>query len=324
LDSLSRDDRDKHLITRGNVDGIASAAIFLNQHPFSKITFITSPRAAANALARDRTSRDIYLVDVALTKDVICSADMVRRSQLVFAVDHHPSSLLEELNGIKIVEEGKSAAGVLHGYLRASPHLKKLVAIADQLEYCDTDVLHDILRKHGQQKINEEARVLDFSWRLNIEDDEFRLVASNHLSEGTWPSQIGAIKRRYMQVVNENRWPKAVARIKAGLQVRDNVGIFQCNEKNRSLYGFGTRALVDVAQRWGCSYALMLNDRKDNCSVSIRGMDQKGLDVGQFVENFVTEHGMDGGGHPTSAGARIPLPVEERFVDEFVSASLTH
>ncbi|MFA5312803.1 MAG: hypothetical protein WC375_05710, partial [Methanomassiliicoccales archaeon] len=259
MDSLSRDDRDKHLITRGNVDGIASAAIFLSQHPLSRITFITSPRAAAHALAKDKASKEVYLVDVALTKDVIESVGSVKGSQMVFAVDHHPSSVLEDLNGIKIVEEGRSAAGVLYKYLRASPHLKKLVAIADQLEYCDTDVLHDVLRKHGQQKLNDEARVLDFSWRLNIEDDEFRQIASQHLSEGAWPSQIGAIKRRYMQVVNENRWPKAVARVKAGLQVRDKVGIFQCHEKNRSLYGFGTRALVDVAQRWGCSYALMLN-----------------------------------------------------------------
>ncbi|MCE5295941.1 MAG: DHH family phosphoesterase [Euryarchaeota archaeon] len=289
----------------------------------SRISFITSPRAAANALGKDRMSKEVYLVDVALTDDVAESVRARKGSQTIFAVDHHPSSVLEELDGIKIVEEGRSAAGVLHKYLKASPNLKKLVAIADQLEYCDTDVLHDVLKRHGQQKVNDEAMVLDFSWRLNIDDDEFRTIASQHLSEGAWPSQICAIKRRYLQVVNENRWPKAISRVKAGLQVRDKVGIFQCNEKNRSLYGFGTRALVEVAHRWGCSYALMLNDRKENCSVSIRGMDPRGMDVGQFVEDFVTRHGMDGGGHPTSAGARIPLPVETRFVDEFVSASVT-
>lgn len=310
------------MITRGNVDGIASAAIFLSRYRFSRVTFITSPSAAAKELAKDRSSREIYLVDIALTPNVLEAASTRRPPQLVIAVDHHPTSSLEEMDGVKIVEEGKSAAGVLHDHLRASPHLKKLVAIADQLEYCDTSVLHDMTRKHGPQKISDEARILDFSWRLNIEDDDFRLAASRSLSDGSWPSQVGAIKRRYIQVLNENRWPKAIARVKAGLQVVENVGIFQCNEKNRSLYGFGTRALVEVAQRRGCSYAMMLNDRKENCSVSLRSMEQNGLDVGRFVEDFVMHNGMDGGGHPSSAGARIPLPAEERFVDEFVSASL--
>ncbi|QLH74432.1 MAG: DHH family phosphoesterase [Methanomassiliicoccales archaeon] len=318
---MSRDDRDKHLITRGNVDGIASAAVFLSRYPSSKISFVTSPRAGANALVKDRSSREIFLVDIALTRDVV-EAVGHRKAQTVYLLDHHPSSMTEGMSGIRIVQEGMSAAHVLYDHLRAGTHLKRLVSIADHLEYCETDLLKDTLRKHGRQRLEEEARILDFSWRLNIEDDEFRLVASKHLSEGHWPSQVGAVKRRYIQVLNENRWGKAVARVKAGLEVREGVGIFQCNEKNRSLYGFGTRALVDVAQRRGCSYAMMLNDRKDNCSVSIRGMSDRGLDIGRFVEEFVTLHGMDGGGHPNSAGARIPLPMENRFVDEFVSASL--
>jgi oligoribonuclease NrnB/cAMP/cGMP phosphodiesterase (DHH superfamily) len=322
LDSLSRDDRDRHLITRGNVDGIASAAIFLSKHPLSRISFVTSPRAGAIVLAKDRTSTEIFLVDIALTDDVQNAASKRREVQSIYAVDHHPSSSMEELDGTMVVEEGRSAAGVLYNFLHGDPNLKRLVGIADLLEYCQTDLLRDMMKRHGEQRMDEESKILDFSWRLNIDDDDFRLTAAKRLSEGLWPSQVSAIKRRYIQVINERRWPKAVARIKAGLEVRDGVGIFQCHEKNRSLYGFGTRVLADVCYRRGYRYALMLNDRKDNCSVSVRGMSQNGLDVGRFVEDFTSRHGVDGGGHPTSAGARIPLPVANRFVEEFVSASL--
>ena len=42
--------------------------------------------------------------------------------------------------------------------------------------------------------------------------DCFRLQAALHLSQGLWPSQVGPIKRRFIQVVNEQRWPKALAR----------------------------------------------------------------------------------------------------------------
>jgi hypothetical protein len=323
LDSLSRDDRDKHLITRGNVDGLVSAAVFLSRHPLSRVSFVTSPRAGAIELAKDRISNEIYLVDIALTPDVLRSAEGCNEGQNVHAIDHHPTSNAEDLKGVKVVEEGMSAAGVLYHHLNASTHLKKLVAIADQVEYCDTELLHDMLRKHGSQKMDEEAKMLDFSWRLDIEDDLFRLVAAKHLAEGSWPSQVPSIKSRYIQVVNERRWPKALARVKAGLEINGNVAILASHDKNRSLYGFGTRALVEMATRRGCRYALMLHERKDTVSVSVRGMSRNGLDVGGFVEWFTAVHGMEGGGHHSSAGARIPIPMEHRFVDEFVSASIT-
>jgi len=323
LDSLSRDDRDKHLITRGNVDGLVSAALFLNRYPSAKVSFVTSPRAAGQSLARDRTSSEIFLVDIALVPDVLRSASSRRDHQRVLAIDHHPSSSGEEIDGVKVVEEGMSAAGVLYHYLHSTPHLKRIVAIADLIEYCDTAVLTEVMRKHGAQKVDEESKVLDFSWRLDIEDDVFRSIACKHLAEGFWPSQVPAIKRRYVQVVNEQRWPKALARVKAGLKVQGPVGIFHNNEKNRSLYGFGTRALVEVAARRGCDYALMVNARRESASVSIRGMNPRGMDVGRFVEGFISTHGLEGGGHPSSAGARIPLEVASRFEGDFVSAAIT-
>lgn len=323
MESLSRDDRDKHLITRGNVDGLISAAIFLNRYPSAKISFVTSPRAGAQDLARDRSTSEIFLVDIALTPDVLGAVAARKEHQTVYALDHHPTSAHEDIKGIKVVEEGMSAASVLYHYLRSNSQLKKLVAIADLVEYCDTAILKEVMRRHGTQKVDEESKILDFSWRLDIDDDNFRLLACKHLAEGLWPSQVPAIKKRYIQVVNEQRWPKALARVKAGLKVQGPVGIFHNDEKNRSLYGFGTRALVEVATRRGCDYAMMVNSRRNNASVSLRGMSHRGVDVGLFVHDFISVHGLDGGGHPTSAGARIPLEVASRFEGDFVAATLT-
>jgi nanoRNase/pAp phosphatase (c-di-AMP/oligoRNAs hydrolase) len=101
--------------------------------------------------------------------------------------------------------------------------------------------------------------------------------------------------------------------------VRGSVGIFDGTDKNRSLYGFGTRAIVEVAIRRGCRYAMMVNERKIHSSISIRSMCLDGTDVGGFVEYFTALHGLEGGGHPSSAGARIPVQSTHRFVDEFVS-----
>ena len=42
----------KELITRGNLDGIVSAAAFLRRYPSATVRFVTSPAAAAPLLER--------------------------------------------------------------------------------------------------------------------------------------------------------------------------------------------------------------------------------------------------------------------------------
>ena len=319
MDSLSRDDREKHLITRGNVDGIVSASIFLNRYPNSRVSFITSPTAGARALAMDYSSNEVYLADVALVPDVAEAMATRKDRQKVFLIDHHPTPNDACPHGVKVINEGMSAAGVLYHFMSPSTRLKKLVAIADLVEYFKTPILSEMMNDNGQQKVCEESRILDFSWRLNIEDDSFRMQAAQHLSQGLWPSQVGPIKRRYMQVVNEQRWPKALARAQSGMRVRGSVGIFDGTDRNRSLYGFGTRAIVEVAIRRGCRYAMMVNERKIHSSISVRGMCDGGTDLGRFVEDFTAVYGLEGGGHPSSAGARIPVERTGRFVNDFVA-----
>jgi RecJ-like exonuclease len=321
LDYLFRDGRNKHLVTRGNVDGIVSAAIFLSVYPNARMSFITSPKAAANIIAMDQTSDEICLVDIALVPDVMRAIESSRRAQRFLVVDHHPSTQRDMEKFLIAYGEGVSAANVLYHNLQASQHLKKLVAIADMVEYCATDVVGDVARKHGLQRLDEESKVLDFSWRLEIDDDSFRALAARHLSQGAWPSQVDSIRSRYVRVLNEKRWPKALARIRAGMYVREGIGIFHNDDHNRSLYGFGTRALVEVAMRRGCDYALMMNQRKDSCSISLRGMLPEGVDLGTFVEGFTRDYGMEGGGHRNAAGARIPVCAGEALIESLIKQS---
>ncbi len=318
LEYLSRDGRNKHLVTRGNVDGIVSAAVFLSIYPNARMSFITSPKAAANVITLDQTSDEICLVDVALVPDVMKAIDSSRRSQRFLVVDHHPSTHIDVDRFQIAFGEGVSAANVLYHYLQASLHMKKLVAVADMVEYCSSDLLREVGRKHGLQRLDEESKVLDFSWRLEIDDDSFRALAARHLSQGAWPSQVDSIRSRYVRVLNEKRWPKALARVRSGMYVREGIGIFHNDDHNRSLYGFGTRALVEVAMRRGCDYALMMNQRKDSCSISLRGMSPEGVDLGAFIENFTSDHGLDGGGHRNAAGARIPACAGEALIESLI------
>jgi len=315
---FSGDDRDVHLVTRGNVDGIVSAALFLGAYPRSRISFVTSPTAGAKALSRDRVSSCVYLVDLAIVPELARIVAERSDAQEIVAIDHHqPLEPPDDIGEVMIVKEGMSAAGVLYQHLQSRARMRKLVAIADLMEFYETPVLRSEEQLFGRRRLEEEAKILDFSWRLNIEDDLFRLKASSHLSRGCWPSQVGIVKRRYLQVLNERRWPRALARVESSMRIDGQVCILEFKEKNRSLHGFGTRALVEVARDHGCGYAVMINQRKDNSSVSLRALATPSVNLGRFVEGFTSVHGLGGGGHPTSAGARIPTEVTPRFVDEF-------
>ena len=320
MDSFSRDDREKHLITRGNVDGILSAAMFLCAFPGSKISFVTSPTAGARTMAMDHISREIFLADLAIVPELEINLREVSQRAEVLAFDHHqPHRISADLDKLLIVREGMSAASVLYHHLGLNGRMRKLAAIADLVEFCETDLLQEQMQIHGQRRITEEAMTLDFSWRLDIDDDLFRTQACLHLSNGAWPSEIGPIRRRYLQVVNEQRWPKALARVESQMRIRGPACVLQCKDKNRSLYGFGTRALVEVAKERGCDYAVMLNQRRMHTAISLRGLTSDGVNLGTFVEDFTNEHGVDGGGHPTSAGARIPVEATDMFLDDFIS-----
>ena len=320
MESLSRDDRDKHLITRGNVDGIVSAALFLGVFPSSRISFVTSPSAGAKILAMDDSSSMIYLSDLALVPELEARMCEAQERAEVVSIDHHQAHV-SPADEMVVVQQGVSAASVLYQHFHLNGQFKKLVAIADMVEFCRTPLLGEMEALHGAKKIEDEARTLDFSWRLDIDDDLYRLQAAMHLSKGVWPSEVGMIRRRYLQVVNEQRWPKALARVEGNMKVRGSMGLLHCRDKNRSLYGFGTRALVEVAREHGCSYAVMVNERKQHSSVSMRGLSPGGVNLGRFVEDFTDEFGVEGGGHPTSAGARIPVEATDLFLQRFISIS---
>jgi RecJ-like exonuclease len=315
-DSFSRDHRDKHIITRGNVDGIVSAAIFLNRFPDAKVSFVTSPTAGAKALSLDTVSDEIYMVDLAPVPDLVEAVRAHRDQQDLTLVDHHPSSLSVDCR--TLVVEGVSAANVLFHHLHPEDGLRKLVAVADLVEYMPTPLLDQEMRRYGRQRVDQESMVLDFSWRLIIDDDRFRYTAAKMLSQGLWPTQVDAVKRRYIQVVNEKRWPRALAKVESCLKVRGPLGVMDDMDRNRTLYGFGTRALVEVAYRRGCDYAVMINPRGKYSSVSVRGISPNTVDLGRFVEDFTSENGVDGGGHPKAAGARIPSGSGELFLEHLL------
>ncbi|MBI4393780.1 MAG: DHH family phosphoesterase [Euryarchaeota archaeon] len=292
------------------MDGIVSSAFGLAAHPNARVSYVSSSSSAVEALRKDLSSKTIYLVDLGLSPRLAKTINMKEKTrQEVVILDHHQQSgHYEEQFGPHVqlvVEEGIAAATVAYKYFGLNGNHGHLAAIADLVEYCRSPYLNEAEEAWGRERIEMEADYLDFSWRLSIEDDRFRLLASRKLAKGFWPSEIDEVKRRYLCMINENRWARATERVKSRMVVNGEVAVLNFGKRKPSLLGFGTRALTSVAREAGCSVALLINRRKKLSSVALRGIGDPPINLGKFVEEFTQQHGLVGGGHPSSAGAKI-------------------
>lgn len=310
---------ERHLITRGNLDGIISAAVFLNRFPTSAVSFVTSPTTAAKELERN-TIPHVCLADVSLTPEL---AEVMRATDHIEVdlVDHHLSQVPKDLQEQVHIDLSRSAAGSLHRWLGAPPEMDDLVALADFYELSETSLTQQAVERYGLVRLERESTVLDFSWRRNVEDDAFRLLAAGELSAGQWPSEIPAIYERYQSVLQDDCWSRALRSVRGTMETRGPVGVLSYQGRHKSLHGFGSKAMIEVAKEKGCRYALMLNGGDEETVVSLRAVGRRPLHLGRFIEDFTIIHGFSGGGHPASAGARIPTSVTSCLIDELSHAA---
>ncbi|HLF16573.1 MAG TPA: hypothetical protein VI796_03975 [Candidatus Thermoplasmatota archaeon] len=307
------------------MDGIISAALFLARDPATKVTFVPSGDMAVEALRKDIGSEEFYLVDLGLTPRLAKTIhDKAKTRQRVCYLDHHQQSS-DGWAGIEgdtdgEVRQGVSAAGVAYDYLGLNGDHKHLVAIADLIEYCPSPLLSEVESAVGHDRMVEEARMLDFAWRFRVDDDRFRVQAARRLAAGRWPSEVQEIKSRYYQMLNEKRWDQALERVRERVELKHNVALLRFGRRKTSLFGFGSRALAEVARELGARVAVLLNRRSSLSSLSLRRTgspaDGSDLNLGRLVADFTAEHGVVGGGHPHSAGAKIPTRAVPLFLKE--------
>lgn len=323
-----RDDRRFHLVTRGNVDGIVSAALFYARYPDIKTSFVTSSSGAVDTLRRDIQSKEFFVVDLGVTDDLIHATQLkTKQGAKVHFLDHHQQT--QDHQGWShrtidaMAQQGISAATLSYRFLGLDGLHEHLAALADITEYCQSHALRSAAEKHGYERLVEEARMLDYAWRLEVDDDRFRQTAARKLSEGKWPSEVPEIARRFLQVKNEGRWERALEKVRNRLIIRDGVGLLRFGRYRTSLHGFGSRALSRVAEDAGCRVAVLVNSRKNLSSLSVRGLGDSyalgktpPLNLGRFVEDFTRVHGLTGGGHPSSAGAKIYTRDVPMFVQQ--------
>ncbi|MGB1696862.1 MAG: DHHA1 domain-containing protein [Thermoplasmatota archaeon] len=321
MDLKAFDDRKIHLLTRGNVDGIICAALYLHKIPDLKVSFTPSGDAAVDVMRKDLSSTKFILTDLGLTPRLLKTfRDKRGFPQEILYLDHHAGSL-EQASEIpdnvdSVIDTSASAASVVFDHLGLGQAHAHLVALADQVEFCKTPMLDHF--EGG--RLENEAKTLDFSWRQKVEDDRFRYYAARKLATGAWPSEVSEIRARYLTMVNEGRWERALEKVRTRMTIQQEVALVQFGRHKPSLFGFGSRAVSEVARQEGAKVALLMNKRKDLSTLSLRRTDPNhDLDLGQMATEFTMHNGIVGGGHPHAAGAKIPTKYASTFLKELLS-----
>ena len=81
---VPRDARHVHLITRGNVDGIVSSAIFFSKFPDARVSYVPSATAAVEVLRKDLSARVFYVIDIGLTPQLTRTLNLKAKTCLLY------------------------------------------------------------------------------------------------------------------------------------------------------------------------------------------------------------------------------------------------
>lgn len=321
LELKAFDDRKIHLLTRGNVDGIICAALMLHRNPNLKVSFTPSGDAAVDVMRKDMGSKQFILTDLGLTPRLLKTFNDKRGfGQDILYLDHHKGSLdqAEEIpdHVDSVIDTTASAASVVYQHLGLGSDHAHLVALADRVEFCESALLDHF----DGERLDEEATTLDFSWRQKVEDDRFRYYAARKLATGAWPSEVSEIRARYLAMKNEGRWERALEKVRNRMTIQQEVALVQFGRRKPSLFGFGSRAVSEVARQEGASVAMLLNKRSDLSTLSLRRTNPNHhLDLGLLATEFTQDNGIVGGGHPHAAGAKIPTKYASSFLKELLA-----
>lgn len=308
------------ILAHGDSDGVSSAALakaFLEKQGFNVRVYFTHPVGLLGDLKEFATGASgIFVVDIALNElhcnDVLALLGEFSRSSRVVYIDHHP--LLEEVKipeGVTWIHDTCCSASELTfrylSNLGLDPEYSRVAlygAVGDYLD--ETPWVKHELSKWDKRAVYLEAGIVIQGLEGSRRDYEFKRRVVNHLSANKLPSTMGELVERGLKqaVEDENLrlWVKSSV-IKHGLvsYVLNPPGSAGKAATYARVYG-GT--LVGIA----------VEERKGVYVMSLRG--ERGVDLNRVLRKLSKDLGVNGGGHPQAAGARVEKELFVKFLEE--------
>ncbi|MEM4717750.1 MAG: DHHA1 domain-containing protein [Desulfurococcaceae archaeon] len=299
------------VFAHGDSDGVASAALataFLRKKDSDVEVIFTHPAGLFSDLREfTRDNKNVVIVDIALSElhfnEIIdLLGEIGKRSTIVY-IDHHPLleySKITMTNSIQWIHDTCCSASELTYRFFESQGLDEdysrvalYGAIGDYLD--ETTWVKKELDKWDKRAVYLEAGLLIQGLEGARRDYEFKRMIVEHLSYNKLPSTMSLLVERALKQAVEDEYLRLW--VKKSVKKHENTA-YVINPPG----SIGRAA--NYARVYGeSSVGIAIEERRDIYVLSLRG--KQGLDLNKILRELSRKMGINGGGHPRAAGARL-------------------
>lgn len=310
------------ILSHGDGDGIASAALSLMHIGNVKGIYITHPAGLKDDLAVVRSGDSAIITDIALssgiTRDLFFELERILKGggELIY-IDHHPlppGITKQDVPGMFVHDECCSASELTYRFFKKDLNMRSFEsrtfekialygAISDYMD--NTDWASNALSDWDKRYIYYEAGILSQGLEGMRRQYDLKREIVKAIASGEDPSSISEL------VVNSifmSRNEKVL--IKFVFENVKTVGRIAYVEEPP---GSVPRAATYAMALSGTLIGIAIEKKKDIAVMSVRARDPS-LKINEIMMRLAPEFGGNAGGHPTACGARVPLSNLKRFL----------
>lgn len=300
------------IITHSDADGICAGAIALAKFPSANIYF-SKPVSLARELDEVKSER-LVICDIAINKpDASEIAKKLSQRSEVLYFDHHPTPTgFKPAKNVKFFHDTKVSASeiIYRAYAKEMPTERIWIAIYGAIgDYSDdTPFIRKHLRDWDKRALFFEVSTIV----MGIKNEGFsdygakrRIVTD--LSRGLNPSSVPGLVESARQAVEEEF--RIYDEVKEKAVGVGNIGYIIKMQH----FGFRGPTALFAATATDKPVGIAVFERRNHFDITMRTRIPD-VKLNVIAEKAAQAVGGSGGGHPSAAGARIPMAMLKEFL----------
>lgn len=308
------------LFIHGDGDGVASGALtkaFLANQGYSVDVVFTHPVGLLGDLKMFvGDAEGVFIADIALNElqrdEILSVLNNLSENCKVIYIDHHPipEDIHSQMKITWIHDTCCSASELTFRYLNSLgldteySRVALYGAIGDYLD--ETSWVKQELYKWDKRAIYLEAGILIQGLEGSRRDYDFKRRVVDHLAQNKLPSIMSELVEKSLKQAIEDE--------NLRVWVKQNVVKY-----NRIAYVVNPPGSIGRAANYsriygGVEVGLAIEDRGNLYVISLRA--EPGIDLNKILRKLSKELGINAGGHPQAAGARVNKTVFKVFLDK--------
>jgi RecJ-like exonuclease len=307
------------ILVHGDTDGICSGAIVMNKYPNSSVWF-THPVGLLSDIRKIKAHRYV-LCDLAISErdkeELFEEFLRISSSSELIYIDHHPlplNTIAGDIPATLVVRDlTKSASELTYTHLGTKGMELPAIFGAISDYYTDkTEFVEKTLEVYDKRTIYLEAGLLSQALLAQGKRDyEFKRKILTSLSHGIAPSSKPELVRKAISGTKKE-W-ETIDYVINEFETIDGIALVRDVPKGIS----PNKAAKFALGASGLPIAISTRVKKGRfVDISSRKLSTFSLDLNLTFRTIALRFGGSGGGHPSAAGARIPL----KHFDEFLEA----